>query len=434
MYDLAITGAKLYIEGEYVSKNLYIKDGKIDNISDKVLKCRENYDANGKKVFPGFIDPHVHFKLNGGRYQSSDDFYSGSVSAAYGGITTFIDFLDPVATAMELEHAFNNRIKLAEKSIIDYAFHATIKNPKNQVIPIVRAMKRLHLPSVKLFTTYSESDRRTYDREITELLKLSKEKEFLVLAHIENDDLINLNESYRVADLPISRSSEAELKEALKLARFTKELNGKLYMVHLSSGKTLKILQDYYPDILNKDFLIESCPHYFSFNSDTYYGEKGYLFTMAPPLRSDSEVRLLKESIDYVDTIGTDHCPFMKMEKMQEKLVDIPMGIGGVEHSFNIMYSLFKEKVVDKMTINPAKIHGLYPKKGALLIGSDADIVIYDPSKKYVIGKDHSRSDNNIYEGQTVYGQIESTICRGHFVIKNRVLMGGHGQYVRRSW
>lgn len=431
MYDLGVVNGELYMEGQYVHTNLYIKDGKIRKISNEILESREAYDAKDKKVFPGFIDPHVHFELGGGKFKSCDDFYSGSVSAAYGGITTFIDFLDPISKADELEEAFHSRKQLAEKSVIDYAFHVTLKNPINQVMPIVNTMKKMNLPTVKIFTTYSESDRRTYDREVKELLHLSKVYDFLVLAHIEHDDLIDLNASYGVADLSISRPSEAETKEALKLAGFTKELNGKLYMVHLSSGKTLKVLLENYPAILNKDFFIESCPHYFTHTSERFKDEQGYLFTMAPPLRSGEEVDLLKESFDYINTIGTDHCPFMKNEKEQERLIGTPMGIGGVEHSFNIMYSLFKEKAIDKMTLQPAKIFGLYPGKGTLRIGSDADIVIYDPSRKSVIKEDHSLCDYSIYEGYEVCGQIESTISRGHFVVKNRELIGGRGQYVR---
>ncbi|WP_105617454.1 dihydroorotase [Vallitalea okinawensis] len=431
MYDLGILNGKLYIEGHYIQKNLYIKDGKIQRISKEILESRESYDADGKKVFPGFIDPHVHFELGGGNFTSCDDFYSGSVSAAYGGITTFIDFLDPISKAGELKEAFHSRQQLAEKSIIDYAFHVTLKNPVNQVVAIVEAMKKMHLPTVKIFTTYSDSDRRTYDSEIRELLRLTQTHDFLVLAHIESDDLINLNAAYGVADLLTSRSTDAELKEALKLAGFTKELEGRLYMVHLSSGKTLKALLENYPDILNQNLYLESCPHYFTQTSDRFKENQGYLFTMAPPLRTVEEVNLLKDNFNYINTIGTDHCPFLKAEKKQEKLIGTPMGIGGVEHSFNIMYSLFGEKVVDKMTIEPAKIFGLYPKKGTLQRGADADIVIYDPTKKHVINEDHSSCDYSIYQGYEVCGDIESTISRGCFVVKDKELIGGRGQYVR---
>ncbi|GMQ59988.1 dihydropyrimidinase [Vallitalea sediminicola] len=433
MYDLGIINGNLYINGKYENKNLYINNEKIAKISHENLECKEYCDVKNKKIFPGFIDPHVHFELNVGKYTSCDDFYTGSVSAAYGGITTIIDFLDPIATGAEIESALNERKELAKKSIIDYSFHVTIRNPVNEIDNIVDEMKRLQIPTVKLFTTYSESDRRTYDKEITQLLRLTKENNILVLAHIENDNLITIKPTYEVVDLPKSRSSESELKEALKLAGFTKDFNGRLYMVHLSSGNTLKALNEYYPDILNKDFMIESCPHYFNFNSDKYSQEKGFLYVMAPPLRTEEERELLRANFNYINTIGTDHCPFISEEKGKEKLSDVPMGVGSVEHSFNIMYNIYRDEVIDKMTIGPAKIHGLYPKKGVLAVGSDADIVIYDPSATYIIGEDHSTCDYSIYDGKEINGRIESTISRGKFIIKNNEFIGGKGKYLTRQ-
>ncbi|MCT4688410.1 amidohydrolase family protein [Vallitalea sp.] len=433
MYDLGIINGNLYIDGKYEKLNLYITNEKIAKISNETYECKESYDVENKKVFPGFIDPHVHFELNVGKYTSCDDFYTGSVSAAYGGITTIIDFLDPIATGIEVEKALNTRKKLAEKSVIDYSFHVTIRNPIDEIDNIVDEMRRLQIPTVKLFTTYSESDRRTYDKEITKLLGLTKENNILVLAHIENDNLIDRNPVFEVKDLPKSRCSESELKEALKLASFTKHFNGRLYMVHLSSGNTIKALAKHYPDLLNKDFFVESCPHYFNFTSNVYSEEKGFLYVMAPPLRTENERELLRANFDYINTIGTDHCPFTSKEKNKDKLLDVPMGIGSVEHSFNIMYNIYKDKVIDKITIGPAKIHGLYPKKGILAVGSDADIVIYDPLATYIIGEDHSTCDYNIYAGNKINGRIESTISKGKFIIKNNEFIGGKGKYLTRK-
>ncbi|QUI23474.1 amidohydrolase family protein [Vallitalea pronyensis] len=433
MYDLAIMGGQPYIDGNYTNKNLYIKDGMIACMTNEVLPAKETYHAAGKKVLPGFIDPHVHFALGGGRYTSCDDFYSGSISAAYGGITTYIDFLDPIARGEELEDALRRRQELAKESVIDYGFHTTIKNPQGQVPQIVDEMKRLALPSVKLFTTYSDSGRRTYDNEIIQLLQCTKSSHIIVLAHIEADDLIDLNPSYGPQDLLKSRCSKAETKEALKLAELTRTYNGKLYMVHLSSGYTLRALKEQYSDILNKDFIVESCPHYFSLSSTAFEGDRGYAYTMAPPLRSEEEVMILNALFDDVYTIGTDHCPFMKNEKNHQHLLDIPMGIGGVEHSFRILYAKYGDKVIDKMTINPAKVHGLYPRKGVLQVGSDADVVIYDPDGEYTISSDHSRCDYSVFEGKKVMGRIESTISRGNFVIKHGAWVGGKGIYLERT-
>lgn len=434
MYDLAIIGGKPYINGDYRDTNIYIKDGIIASITEEVLSARDVLDVSGKKVFPGFIDPHVHFALGGGRYTSTDDFYSGSVSAAYGGITTFIDFLDPISQGANLEEALNTRRELAKDSVIDYSFHATVKNPEGQVDAIIQEMKRLSIPSVKLFTTYSDSGRRTYDREIIHFLQQSKEDKFTVLAHIEADELIDLDKNYEASDLLKSRPSAAETHEALKLAEYTREHNGKLYMVHLSSGYTLEQLKASYADILNKDFIIESCPHYFYLSAEELQSDLGYLYTMAPPLRTTEEVDCLNKHFSNVYTIGTDHCPFTKEEKYGKPLVQIPMGIGGVEHSFLVLYAKHGDAVLDKMTINPAKAHGLYPKKGILQVGSDADIVIYDPHDEYVINEDHSRCDYSVFQGIKVKGRIHTTISGGKIIVRDGEFLGGHGKYLKRGY
>lgn len=287
MNDLAIENVMYLNEhGELDYGNIYLKDGKIsviqqDNNWQERHEALEYYDGNRNFLLPGIIDPHVHFALDLGHIKSVDDFYSGSVAAAFGGVTTFIDFLEPVSNAKDLETAFLKRKEEAKDSVIDYKFHATVKNPKGNVTEIVMKMRELGIHSVKLFTTYSDSGRRTYEPEIIEFLKLSKELGFLILVHAENDDLIlpSLDNNYHY--LPVARPTVSETTEALKLAELTKIHGGNLYMVHLSSGKTLTALKMLYKDILNKKFFVESCPHYFTFDKSVLKKDNGYLYTMA---------------------------------------------------------------------------------------------------------------------------------------------------------
>ncbi len=430
MYDLAIMDGSVYIDGKFIKTNVYTKDGLISSITDEHLDASEYYIAKDRLVIPGIIDPHVHFNLDLGKIKSADDFYSGSVTAAYGGVTTFIDFLEPVSNKRDLIKAFKKRQVEANNSVLDYKFHATLKNPKGNLDDITDEMKKSGISSVKLFTTYSDSNRRTYDEEIKRLLELSVEKDFLILAHIENDELINLDPSFKVRDLLTSRSTKSETTEALKLAGFAKETGGKLYMVHLSSGLTLEKLIKEYKDILGINFFIESCPHYFNLSADLLNQDNGYLYTLAPPLRTREEVKLLNKLIDNVNTIGTDHCPFYMEEKNKEFLKDLPLGIGSIEHSFNIMYSLFQEKIIDKMTINVAKIHNLYPKKGVIQVGSDADMFIYDNTVESKITENHSSCDYSVYTDKLVLGKVESTISRGKFIVKKSKLIGGQGEFL----
>ena len=271
-----IKNGKAYIDGKWQLVNILIDCERISYIGNEDKEADEVIDATGLKIIPGIIDPHVHFALYCGTITSVDDFESGSRSAAYGGVTTIIDFLDPTRNARKLERSFYDRLSLAKKCHVDYHFHACIKEPDSDLEQYVLMMKSLGMNTIKLFTTYSETRRRTYDKDIIELLKLTKKYNFLVTAHIENDELVTLKPEYACTYISEARPSECEYTEALKLAGFAKETGGYLYMVHCSSGETLKRLINQFGDILGKHFFVESCPQYFTFNKEILKTEQGY--------------------------------------------------------------------------------------------------------------------------------------------------------------
>ncbi|SHF21849.1 dihydropyrimidinase [Marinitoga hydrogenitolerans DSM 16785] len=434
MFDLGILNGKIYISGKFIEGNIYIKNGKIYDISKSMLEAKKYYDISGKYLLPGFIDSHVHFHLDLGNFISVDDFSSGSISAAYGGITTYIDFLAPVRTADELERAFYERLSDAKKSVGDYAFHATIANPTDEPEKIISTAKKLGLSSIKLFTTYSSSNRRTYDDYISKLLELSRNYGIVILIHSENDEIIRKyeNNKIKIADHSKYRPTISELSEVIKLAEMSEYYNAQLYIVHLTSGKTLEELKKKFNHILGKNLVIESCPHYFYFTEDIYNTENGYLYTMTPPLRSEEEQNLLIDNIEYINTIGTDHCSFYKKEKAGEYINGLPMGIGGVEFSFVLMYTKFGERIIDKFTRNVARYYGLN-KKGEILPSYDADLVVFDPDEKWEIKNHHSKSDYIPYENFEVKGKIISTISKGKFIIKDGILnQRVKGSYIKR--
>lgn len=432
MYDKAIVGGKVYIDHKWIDKNIYIQGEKIALISDALLPAAEIIEAGGLEVLPGIIDPHVHFELDLGFIKSVDDFYTGSVAALYGGITSYVDFLEPTDSASELERSYKERLALAQKSVVDYHFHACIKNPKGDLEAYVIKMKELGMNTLKLFTTYSDSDRRTYDNQIIELLKLSKKYHFLIMAHIENDDLINLDPNFTYKDLTVSRPSISELSEALKLAEYTRDTKGYLYMVHLSSGHTLKALVENYSDILNKHFFVESCPQYFTFTEDELKRKDGYLYTFAPPLRTKEEKDLLFKYQDAVYTIGTDHCAFMKKDKIKDTLKEMPLGIGGIEHALGMMRYHLGDQAIEKMTGRVAFTQGLH-SKGQIKVGLDADIVIFKNDNQSKVHENHGTCDYSVYENLPTQGQVISTLVRGQFVLKNRELIKHEGKLIKGS-
>ena len=415
-----------------------MSDQKIAKIvpTGKILPCKKIIDCTNKLILPGFIDPHVHINLDLGEFKSSDNYESASKAAAFGGITTFIDFLEPINYVSEFDAKLKKKQSEAKTSYIDYTFHTTVGNFKDDVGKLIKISRESGIPSVKLFTTYSESNRKISYDKFKEFLKNSNKTNTLILVHAENDEIIlKANVEDTLESYESSRPAAAEIEEIEKLARIVAELKGKLYIVHVTCGSSVELLNDKYKELLGKHIFIESCPQYFHLTKDLYDNENGNLFLLAPPLRSSKEQEKLKENISVIHTIGTDHCPFTKEEKMRHKEASmIPKGLGSLEFSFSLMYYLFGNEIIDKFTINPAKIHNLFPKKGIIQNGSDADFVIFDPKKVLYIDSGHSQSDNNPYENMITTGMVESTILKGEFLVKNRKLVGSmKGQFIWRE-
>ena len=427
MNDLLIKNGLVFLKGKWVNTNLAVFGEKISYIGNEEVEAKEILDVEGLKVLPGLIDPHVHFELNCGSLTSCDDFYTGSICAAYGGVTTIVDFLDPTRNAEELEKSYYERIALAKKSLVDYHMHACIREPNGDLEEYVKTVKKLGMKTIKLFTTYSDTHRRTYDKDIAELLRLSKKYDVMITAHIENDELIDLRDEYTYKDLPVSRPSLSETTEALKLAKLVRETGGNFYMVHCSSGETLKALKENFSDILGKNFFIESCPQYFVFNNTVLEKENGRLFTFAPPLRSERERQLMTAYYKDIDAIGTDHCAFMSKDKDYPSLKGFPLGVGGIEHSFSIMYRRFGDEIIEKMSKTTGILQN-FPTKGELEVGKDADISIFKEIPDYFENENHGTCDYSIYDGVIGAGEFKHVLVRGKFVLKDRKIIPHSGK------
>lgn len=432
MFDLAVRNGRVYQNGAFIEANLYIRDGKIAEITPAFLDAKEEYDASGRMVLPGFIDPHVHFSMPAGRYSTADTFETGSVAGAFGGITTYIDFLECAPDAAGIRREFEARMALVRGSVTDYAFHASVAEPTDDARELVRAAKTLGMPTIKVYTTYKESSSYTSDADIDALLAISAEERVRILVHAEQDDLL-CKDGVPVAHHEEARPAAAETAQVLRLAKMAKQNGGNLYIVHVSAGETIERLKAVFPELLGRQILLESCPHYFRFTRAVYKQPDGCLYTMAPPLRSEEQRQLLVENWSSIDTIGTDHCTFFKRDKQKADTANIPMGVGGVEVSFCVMYSLFGDSAIDRFTVRPAKAHGLYPQKGALLPGADADVVVFDPDVETVAGSGHSACDYSLYTGMRFRGKVCSTLVRGRFVVKDGDLRRTVGQFVRAA-
>ena len=448
MNDLGIVGGTICDGFNSYEANVYIKNGKISAVSSEKLDAAEIYNADGMYVIPGLIDPHVHFALNLGKYTSSDDFESGSIGAAFGGVTTYIDFLDPITDYDELEEAFKKRMYLASNSHVNYSFHTTIAHPTFSPERLCQKSLELGINSVKNFTTYSTSNRMTKDGYIFELLKETSKYGIVATFHAENDDLIlrtmEKEKTHKANNLPKYHSFEAETEAVSRIATLARLTSGQAYVVHNSSGRSVELLRKYG---IPQNLRLETCPQYFVFDDSKYENdESAALHALVPPLRSRLDVELMKEHFKdgVFYTIGTDHCPFKRKEKLEniEDYDSMPNGIGGIELSFTVFYNLFVknnlvrlEDLVRIQSYNVATTFGM-KEKGRIAPGYDADIAIFDPSKEWTVNMNslHTKSDYTPYEGMNLKGKFASTIVAGEFVVKDGILNeNSKGIFVRRG-
>lgn len=428
MEEIAIINGSVYRDHKFHKENVYVSSGKISRISTEKLPAEKTVDASDMFVIPGLIDPHVHMAMS---ELSADDFASGSIAAAYGGVTTIIDFLDEAVTADDVQRLFLKRQKLATNVHTDFAFHASVKDIEDDPDRIVSEALKLGMPTIKLYTTYKEMGSYSSPQTIEAMIRRSAQGDVMILCHSEKDELLNLtNED--VSSHGSNRPVISEVEQVREISNWVRKYSGLAYIVHTSCGSTVKMLQDEYSDILGSRLFLEGCPQYFLLNDKVFTKPDAALYTCTPPLRPVREQQLLKENWRSINSFATDHCPFPKKDKMKTNLREIPMGCGGVEHSFSMLHSLFGEEIIDRFTENTARLHGLYPQKGVLRSGSDADITIYrkTPHPEFM---NHSAADYSIYNDVDRDIEIVSVLIRGSFVIEEGQLRPFKGQYLERK-
>ncbi len=428
MYEIGIVNGRVYLGKEFKVMNVYIKDGKFAEITKEKRACEREIDATKKMVLPGFIDGHVHLSYQDGEFISADDFESGSKTAAYGGVTTFMDFLEPISHEDQFKEAFNKRMKMGEMSAIDYGFHGTVGNFTGDTDKLKKMCKSSGITSIKVYTTYSELDRKCPDDVIYQLL----DPEMMVLAHCEEEAMLK-RRWLAPSTYEKSRPAMAERSAALHLAGLAEKKEGNLYIAHVSAGSTLDMIKLKFPGLIGKKIFLESCPHYFYLSDVKLNNNDGNLYLTNPPLRDGKELMRLRRSFHLVDTIASDHCPFMIEDKMKyEKAYQVPKGLDGLEYTFPLMFNLFGDQVISKYTSKPAELFGL-KNKGEIRVGKDGDAVIFDNTLSNTIRESHSKSDYTVYEGLKIRGKITTTISRGQVIMSDDVYYGGKGQYLRRG-
>jgi dihydropyrimidinase len=436
------------------SRDILISEGRVNRIgvdietsaADKVI------DATGHFVFPGGIDPHVHMHLPGPAGFSADDFYTGSRAALFGGTTTLLDFVTP-QRGQSLTEALQNRMEEAKVAMTDYSFHVSPVEWRNTTAQEIRECSEAGVSSFKVYMAYKDTIGLS-DNDLFNVMKAVGKAGRMVTVHCEDGDGIEklrnqyFREHHTGAEFhPLSRPPEMEAATVEKAIRIANKAGCPLYIVHVSSGQSLKYIQ--LAQEAGQKVYSETCPQYLLLDDSRYRGDfaSAAPFVMSPPLRKKEDNAALWDAISagIIHTIGTDHCPFNMSQKKTGSgdFRKIPNGAGGVEHRLALLYTygmLAKRvsihRMVDLFSTAPAKIFGLYPSKGEILEGSEADLVIWDPEPERTISvkSHHQHCDNNIYEGIKTKGKANWVIAGGRVVIENGKLTDPdfRGKFIKR--
>ncbi len=462
--------ADILLEGEKISAILR-PDAEISRRwTGKVL------DAAGKFITPGGIDPHCHFDLPMFGTVSSDDHYTGHKAAAFGGTTTVMDFVPIASPVFEengrgrkgvLGHSVELWREKAAKAAIDYSFHMNLTRFDDSIAAEIPSLLEMGITTLKVFTAYN-GRLRLDDGSIFQTLRIAKEHGMLVMAHCENGDVIETLISEALAAGHVSpewhahtRPAWSAIEATLRMAAMAQETKAPVYIVHMNVGGEADMLQ--YARERGVPVMGETCPPYLFFSLEHLQRPDGAKWVCSPPMRSPADNARLWQGLaeGTLQTVGTDHCPFFfdgtqpivyegrqiaipGKELGKDDFTKIPNGLPGVQDRLPILWTygvragkLSPNQFVALTSTNAAKIFGLYPRKGALLPGSDADLVIWDPEKKvkYGVAHSHQRTDYNLYEGWELVGCPEKVFLRGKMIVDGDKWLGkrGDGQFLKRA-
>ncbi len=436
--------------------DILIEDEVISVIGAKLeMEVDLTIDAGGKLVIPGGIDPHTHMELPFGGTQASDDFRTGTIAAAHGGTTTIIDFAVQYKGEALLQAVDNWHQKAEGKTAIDYGFHLITTELEDNQIEEMHTVMDEGITSFKMFMAYPGVF-LVDDATIFRAMSAAGERGGLICMHAENGVVINEIIKRALAQgrtapkyHALTRPTRAEAEGVHRAIAIAEMAESPVYIVHLSCADALDQVREARDRGIPA--FAETCPQYLFLSYDNYEepGFEGAKYVMTPPLREKwNQAELWKGlKTDDLQVVSTDHCPFCMKEQKELGLDDfskIPNGAPGVEHRVPLIYNggvvenrIGLNRFVELTSTAAAKMFGLFPKKGTIAIGSDADIVIFDPEKQQTISaaNHHMNVDYSAYEGKTITGVVETVLSRGRVVIDNGDYKGkaGDGQFLKRG-
>lgn len=449
----AVVAADLLVRGEVIAAIL--APGEATPGGARVI------DAGGCLVFPGVVDPHTHIQLDTGIYRTADDWEIGTRTAAFGGVTTVIDFATQFP-GMTFEQALEARLAECAPAMIDYGLHMMVTELPRDLAEARRwlaNLRNLGVPSIKLYTTY----RPNYYADDATLLHTFRAMppDMLAMIHCENDALVTdatarLVEAGRTgwAYHGQSRPPEAEVEAIRRVLYLAQVAGAAVYIVHNSTAESVRVVDAARRSGSRPPVYCETCPQYFWLDDSRYQEPNAEHFILQPPLRPAAWQVDLLDAWPVLSAVSTDHCDYTLAQKREfTEFTRTPGGLPGLETSFALTYSYGVHRARERqqagepvrpiplpelarlMSADPARLFGVFPRKGALLPGSDADILIYDPAPTVTIRAEdqHTIAGYTPYEGITVQGRVRTVLSRGEVLVDDGQFYGtpGRGRFLR---
>jgi len=455
--SVLIKGGRIVTDKEDFVGDLYAEEGRITQIGSSLdVQADRTIDASGRLVLPGLVDAHTHLETMTAGVMTSDDFTDGTRAAASGGTTTILHFAfqqhgEGIQAALDRWH-----LALAtRKPVIDVGFHLAVTDLEvDNSLAELAALPAQGVTSYKLFMAYKDAV-MVDDSTLFQVMQVAAETGAVVMVHAENGDVIdvlirqaleqgNTGPQWHAATRPPLTEGEAT-NRAIHIA----ELAGAtLYVVHVSCAESANPIKD--ARARGWSVWGETCPQYLVLDDSVYdlpdFESGKYVFT--PPARAKSQQEHLWEALrnDTLSVVGSDHSPFTFEQKAigRDDFSKIPNGAPGIENRLQLLYEhgvradrLSLQRLIEVCATNPAKRFGLYPTKGTLAVGSDADVVIFNPDARTTITAEtqQTRTDYSLYEGMEVHGAVEHVLLRGDTVVANGdvVAAPGTGRFVQRE-
>src|SRR5579863_259827 len=456
-FDTIIKNGSVVTATDTYVADVAIANGKIAAVANSlsVENASRVLDAANKLVLPGGIDVHTHLDMPFGGTTSADDFETGTRAAAFGGTTTLIDFAIQYK-GQRLRQAFDTWMtKASGKAVCDYAFHCIVTDVSAGQLGEMNDLAREGVTSFKLFMAYPGVFMLD-DGSIFKALQTTAKNGGLICMHAENGSAIDVIVQQALAEgkkapkyHALTRPTTAEAEATARAIALAEMAGAPIYIVHLSCNDALEKIREARDRGL--PVYAETCPQYLylsleNFDAPGFEGAK-YVFT--PPLREKWHQEKLWNGLkqDHLQVVSTDHCPFCFKEQKEmgrDDFTKIPNGGPGVEHRMSLIFSggvakgrFSVNRFVELVSTTPAKLFGLYPRKGTIAAGSDADLVIFDPNRKHTISAKthHMRVDYSMFEGIQVTGMPDAVLSRGRAVVEGDKFLGraGAGEFVKRS-